>query len=68
MRRRLVVHQSRYLDYWEDYPFHSREIIRDREAGWVWNHTFADAGGRHHTISQLRPVNLENDLEVFDEA
>jgi len=60
--------ELRYLDYWEDYPFHSREVIRDREAGWVWDHTFADAGGRHHTISQLRPVNLENDLEVFDEA
>ncbi|GGL67177.1 hypothetical protein [Halocalculus aciditolerans] len=58
----------RYLDYWGEYPFHSREVIRDREAGWVWDHTFADAGGRHHTISQLRPVNLENDLEVFDEA
>lgn len=58
----------RYLDYWDEYPFHSREVIRDREAGWVWDHTFADAGGRHHTISQLRPVNLENDLEVFDEA
>lgn len=58
----------RYLDYRDDYPFHSREVIRDREAGWVWDHTFADAGDRHHTISQLRPVNLENDLEAFDEA
>jgi len=60
--------ELRYLDYREDYPFHSREVIRDREAGWVWDHTFADAGDRHHTISQLRPVNLENDLEAFDEA
>lgn len=58
----------RYLDYWDDYPFHTREVIRDREAGWIWDHTFADSGGRHHTISQLRPVNLETDLEVFDEA
>ena len=60
--------ELRYLDYREDYPFHSREVIRDREAGWVWDHTFADAGDRHHTISQLRPVNLENDLEAFDAA
>lgn len=60
--------ELRYLNYWDDYPFHSREVIRDREAGWIWDHTFADAGGRHHTISQLRPVNLENDLEAFDEA
>ncbi len=58
----------RYLDYWDEYPFHTREVIRDREAGWIWDHTFADAGNRHHTISQLRPVNLENDLDVFDEV
>lgn len=60
--------ELRYLDYWDDYPFHTREVIRDREAGWIWDHTFADAGNRHHTISQLRPVNLETDLEAFDEA
>ena len=60
--------ELRYLDYRDEYPFHSREVIRDREAGWIWDHTFADAGDRHHTISQLRPVNLENDLEAFDEA
>lgn len=60
--------ELRYLDYWDEYPFHSREVIRDREAGWIWDHTFADAGNRHHTISQLRPVNLENDIDVFDEV
>lgn len=60
--------ELRYLDYYGDYPFHTREVIRDREAGWIWDHTFADAGNRHHTISQLRPVNLENDLDAFDEA
>lgn len=60
--------ELRYLDYRDEYPFHSREVIRDREAGWIWDHTFADAGDRHHTISQLRPVNLENDLEAFDKA
>jgi len=60
--------ELRYLDYWDEYPFHTREVIRDREAGWIWDHTFADAGNRHHTISQLRPVNLENDLEVFDDC
>jgi predicted transcriptional regulator len=65
--RRGVV-DLRYLDYWDEYPFHTREVIRDREAGWIWDHTFADAGNRHHTISQLRPVNLENDLDVFDEV
>jgi predicted transcriptional regulator len=60
--------ELRYLDYRDEYPFHSREVIRDRESGWIWDHTFADAGDRHHTISQLRPVNLENDLKAFDEA
>lgn len=60
--------ELRYLDYRDEYPFHTREVIRDREAGWIWDHTFADAGNRHHTISQLRPVNLENDLKAFDQA
>lgn len=60
--------ELRYLDYYDDYPFHTREVIQDRAAGWIWDHTFADAGNRHHTISQLRPVNLENDLDAFDEA
>lgn len=58
----------RYLDYRDEYPFHARVVVRDRRSGWVWDHTFADAGGRHHTISQLRPVNVENDLEAFDAA
>lgn len=57
----------RYLDY-DDYPFHSREVVRDREEGWIWDHTVPDSGGSHHTISQLRPVNLETDLEAFEEA
>lgn len=57
----------RYLDYY-GYPFHSREVIRDREDGWIWDHTIPDSGKGHHTISQLRPVNLENDLDAFDDA
>lgn len=61
------VTELRYLEYY-DYPFHSREVISDREDGWIWDHTLPDSGGKHHTISQLRPVNLENDLEAFDEA
>ena len=60
--------ELRYLDYRTEYPFHQREVIRDREQGWIWDHTFADAGKKHHTISQLRPVNLETDLEAFEEA
>lgn len=60
--------ELRYQEYWGDYPFHSRLVVRDREAGWVWDYSVADSARRHHTISQLRPVNLDNDLEVFDEA
>lgn len=59
--------ELRYLDYY-GYPFHSREVIRDRKDGWIWDHTIPDSGKGHHTISQLRPVNLENDLDAFDDA
>ena len=60
--------ELRYLNYRGEWSFHDRLLFRDREEGWVWGHTFADSGSKHHTISQMRPVNVEGDLEKFDTA
>lgn len=59
--------QLRYLEY-DEWPFHGRYVIRDREDGYVWDHTFADSGSGQHTISEVRPVNLENTVDDFDQA
>ena len=56
-----------YLDY-DDWPFHGRYVIRDQEDGYAWDHTFADSGNGQHTISEIRPVNLETILERFKDA
>lgn len=60
--------ELRYLEYRGEWPFHDRLLFRDREDGWVWGHTFAHSGTKHHTISEMRPVNVESDLEKFDDA
>lgn len=49
----------RYLSD-NDWDFHDRYIIRDREDGWAWGHSFHDAGDTQHTASELRPVNRES--------
>ncbi|MFC6906913.1 hypothetical protein [Halalkalicoccus tibetensis] len=59
--------ELRFLEY-NEWPFHGRYMIRDREDGYVWDHTFADSGSGHHTISEVRPVNLENTMADFDQA
>lgn len=60
--------ELRYLDYSDRWPFHDRLLFVDREEGWVWGHTFAHSGTKHHTINEMRPVNVESDLEKFDTA
>ncbi|MXR40060.1 hypothetical protein GRX01_01625 [Halobaculum sp. WSA2] len=61
--------ELRYLDYRSgEWPFHDRLLFVDRSEGWVWGHTFAHSGTKHHTISEMRPVNVESDLEKFDSA
>lgn len=60
--------QLRYLNYRGEWPFHDRLLLRDQEDGWVWGHTFAHSGTKHHTINQMRPVNVETDLEKFEDA
>lgn len=51
-----------------DWPFHSRYVIRDREDGWVWDHSFHDAGKTQHTVSEIKPVNLRTILNTYDTA
>lgn len=51
-----------------DWPFHSRYLIVDRTMGWVWDHSFHDAGETQHTISSMKPVNLKRVLDDFDAA
>lgn len=60
--------ELRYLEYQGEWPFHDRLLFRDREDGWVWGHTFAHSGTKHHTINEMRPVNIETDLEKFENA
>jgi DNA-binding MarR family transcriptional regulator len=60
--------ELRYLEYRGEWPFHDRLLFRDREDGWVWGHTFAHSGTKHHTINEMRPVNIETDLEKFEDA
>lgn len=58
----------RYLDKEPDgdWDSHERYVIRDREDGWAWGHSFHDAGDTRHTPSEVKPVNLLNTLEDFD--
>lgn len=50
------------------WPFHGRSVIRDREEGWNWDHSFHDAGKTQHTVSEIKPVNLKKILDTFDIA
>lgn len=62
--------EVRYLNKGEQngWPFHGRSVIRDREEGWAWDHSFHDAGHTQHTVSEIKPVNLEKILDTFDQA
>jgi hypothetical protein len=51
-----------------DWEFHDRYIIRDREDGWAWGHSFHDAGDTQHTASELKPVNREQIVSQFETA
>lgn len=52
------------FDEWE---FHDRYVIRDQEDAWAWGHSFHDAGDTQHTASELKPVNRERVLTLFEE-
>ena len=51
-----------------DWDFHDRYVIRDREDGWAWGHSFHDAGDTQHTASELRPINRESIESQFSAA
>lgn len=59
--------QVRYLsdNNWE---FHDRYVVRDREDAWAWGHSFHDAGDTQHTASELKPINRESILGQFNTA
>jgi len=59
--------EVRYLSD-SDWDFHDRYIIRDREDGWAWGHSFHDAGDTQHTASELRPINRESIESQFTAA
>lgn len=59
--------EVRYLDN-SDWDFHDRYVIRDREDGWAWGHSFHDAGDTQHTASELKPVNRDRIIRGFQKA
>lgn len=59
--------EVRYLDN-SDWDFHDRYVIRDREDGWAWEHSFHDAGDTQHTASELKPVNRDRIIRGFQKA
>jgi hypothetical protein len=60
----------RYVEYYdfEARLFHARYLVRDEIEGWTWDQSFKDAGETQHTVSEVRPVNLESTMETFQEA
>ena len=59
--------EVRYLDD-SDWDFHDRYVVRDREDGWAWGHSFHDAGDTQHTASELKPVNRDRIIRAFQKA
>jgi len=59
--------EVRYLPD-DEWNFHDRYAIRDREDGWAWGHSFHDAGDTQHTASELRPINRETIIDQFETA
>lgn len=60
----------RYVEYYdfEARLFHARYLVRDEIEGWTWDQSFKDAGDTQHTVSEVRPINLESTIETFQEA
>lgn len=63
-------HSDIEVQYLEDsdWDFHDRYIIRDREDGWAWGHSFHDAGDTQHTASELKPVNRDRIIDEFQNS
>lgn len=59
--------EIRYLND-NDWDFHDRYVVRDREEGWAWGHSFHDAGDTQHTASELKPVNRDRIVQEFQKA
>lgn len=59
--------EVRYLSD-DNWNFHDRYIIRDREDAWAWGHSFHDAGDTQHTASELKPINREQIIDQFESA
>jgi len=60
--------EIRYLEDKENFESHERYVIRDREDGWLWGHSFHDTGKKHHTPSELKPINLKKKVDQFEKA
>lgn len=60
----------RYVEYYDFDArlFHARYLVRDEIEGWTWDQSFKDAGDTQHTVSEVRPINLESTMETFQEA
>ena len=58
--------EVRHLPF-DDWEFHDRYVIRDQEDAWAWGHSFHDAGDTQHTASELKPVNRERVLRLFEQ-
>lgn len=62
-RHKAIEVKDLSFDNWE---FHDRYVIRDCEDAWAWGHSFHDAGDTQHTASELKPINRERVLSLFD--
>lgn len=67
--RVLQEKKSRDLEVrWVPYPTwgrHGRFLIRDETDAWSWDASFHDAGEKRHPVTELAPVNRQNELAAF---
>ncbi len=49
----------------EDWGRHGRFLFRDETRGWSWDASFADAGVKRHTVTELEPVNCQVHVKEF---
>jgi hypothetical protein len=57
--------EVKYLNYNQDWSFHDRYIIRDREKGYSWGHSFKDSGKKQHSPTEIKQINLEKIINDF---
>lgn len=49
----------------KDWDLHGRFLFCDTTRGWSWDASFADAGDKRHTVTELEPVNCQVHIQEF---